>query len=251
MKIAPVKVGGNRKQLLILGGLAVVLIVVWIVNNTDSTPKAATAPTATTGTPVPLRPVGNTPALPQRGMPQPPMPQRRSATANRGGVGRTVEDFHPTLKLKEGVDVTAIDPTIKLALLAKVKNVAMDGGTRSLFDFGAAPPPPAVAAIKPTTPLSGPPVPPKPVDPSTIPKPPPPPPTPIPFKYYGFATPARNGARQAFFIDGEEIFIRGENDERLIRNRYKIVRIGVNSAVVEDTTEKRQQTLPLEEEKNS
>lgn len=248
MKIAPVKVGGNRRQLMILGGLAVVLIAVWVINSTDSPPTAATAPNATTGTPVPLRPVGTTPALPQRGTPQPPMPQRRSATANRGS-GRVVEDFHPTLKLKEGTDLTAIDPTIKLALLAKVKNVEMDGGKRSLFDFGAAPPPPNVAAINPPKPLSGPTYTPPPPPPGPKVTPPPPPPTPIPFKYYGYATPARSGPRKAFFIEGEDIHIAGEND--MIKNRYKIVRIGVNSAVVEDTTSKHQQTLPLEEEKSS
>jgi hypothetical protein len=75
-----------------------------------------------------------------------------------------------------------------------------------------------------------------------------PPPTPIPFKFYGYAAPPRSGPRRAFFIDGEEIFIVGENE--MIRNRYKIIRIGVNSAVVEDTKDKHQQTLPLEEEKN-
>ena len=77
-----------------------------------------------------------------------------------------------------------------------------------------------------------------------------PPTTPIPFKYYGFAAVSRGGSRAAFFIDGEEIFIRGENDD-LIRNRYKIIRIGVNSAVVEDTTDKHQETLRLVEEQNS
>ena len=48
---------------------------------------------------------------------------------------------------------------------------------------------------------------------------------------------------------GDEIFVAGEND--MIRNRYKIIRIGVNSAVVEDTTNKNQQTLPLVEELGS
>jgi hypothetical protein len=151
--------------------------------------------------------------------------------------------------LKEGTDLTAIDPTIKHALLAKVKNVAMEGGTRSLFDFGAAPPPPIdVAAIKPTK-LVGPMPLPKPVEAAKVIPPPPPPPPPIPFKYYGYATPPRSGPRKAFFIEGEDIHIAGEND--MIKNRYKIVRIGVNSAVVEDTTNKHQQTLPLEEEKNN
>ena len=53
-------------------------------------------------------------------------------------------------------------------------------------------------------------------------------------------------AKRAFFLDGEDIVVAGEND--VIRNRFKIIRIGVNSAVVEDTTNKIQQTLPLVEE---
>ncbi len=38
------------------------------------------------------------------------------------------------------------------------------------------------------------------------------------------------------------------SEGQTIRNRYRIVRIGVNSAVVEDTQYKSQQTLPLAEE---
>ncbi len=246
MKVAPVKLGGNRKQILWLSGLSVLLVLVWIYNNYDST--STPTPAASTGTSA--RPAANQPALPQRGMPQPPMPQHRTPAASRGSSGRMMEDFHPTLKLKEGVDVTTIDPTIKKALLARVKNVEFEGGTRSLFDFGAAPPPPeAPKPIHPVTQLYGPPLPPKPVDPTKIPPPPKPPVTPIPFKYYGYATPPRSGPRKAFFIEGEEIHIAGEND--VIKNRYKIIRIGVNSAVVEDMTDKHQQTLPLEEEKNA
>jgi hypothetical protein len=49
-------------------------------------------------------------------------------------------------------------------------------------------------------------------------------------------------------LDGEDIIIAGEGD--MVKKRYKIVRIGVNSAVVEDTQFKsnNQQTLPLEAE---
>ena len=53
-----------------------------------------------------------------------------------------MEDFRPSLKLKEGTDVSKIDPTLRLELLAKLKNAEMKGGTRSVFAFGAAPPPP-------------------------------------------------------------------------------------------------------------
>jgi hypothetical protein len=56
----------------------------------------------------------------------------------------------------------------------------------------------------------------------------------------------RSTVRRAFFLDGEEIVQAGENDT--IRNRYKILRIGVNSAVVEDIVAKNQQTLQLADE---
>ena len=62
-------------------------------------------------------------------------------------------------------------------------------------------------------------------------------------KFYGYANRAAGPARQAFFLDGDDIQIKGEND--VIRGRYKIVRIGINSAVVEDLQTHDQQTLPL------
>ena len=71
---------------------------------------------------------------------------------------------------------------------------------------------------------------------------------PIPLKFYGFVNKTKVGDKRAFFLDGEDIVIAGEGD--LIKKRYKIVRIGVNSAVVEDTEfhSNNQQTLPLEAE---
>jgi hypothetical protein len=69
-------------------------------------------------------------------------------------------------------------------------------------------------------------------------------------KFYGYSGTARTaGVRSAFFLDGEDIVIARENE--MIRNRYKILRIGVNSALVEDTVSKNQQTLPLIEELGS
>ncbi len=73
---------------------------------------------------------------------------------------------------------------------------------------------------------------------------------PIPLKYYGYVSDSRNvapgAAKRAFFLDGEDIMVAGENE--VIHNRFKVIRIGVNSAVVEDTSNKNQQTLPLVEE---
>jgi hypothetical protein len=47
-------------------------------------------------------------------------------------------------------------------------------------------------------------------------------------------------------MEGEDIFVAHEGE--LVKKRYKVVRIGVNSAIIEDTQFGSQQTLPLEEQ---
>ena len=91
-----------------------------------------------------------------------------------------------------------------------------------------------------------------PVAPPPPPAPPPDPKAPpIPLKFYGFVNQSKGGGdKRAFFLDGEDIVIATEGD--MIKKRYKIIRIGINSATVEDTQFKsnNQQTLPLEAEMN-
>jgi len=247
MNLVPRKLGAeNKKKIMWLGGLVAVLIGVLIWNSASSsssspgpvatTPKAAATPgalghrTAVTTTPVTSSQV---------------VPGQRPM---RGQPGRS-DDFHPTLKLADNTDVSKIDPTLKLELLARLKKVEMEGGARSLFDFGQPPPPPAPKVDPlhpgPMTTISangkGPDKPGEPPKPAG-----PPPPPPIPLKFYGYSSTAKNGSRRAFFLNGDDIFVAGENDT--IQNRYKVIRIGVNSAVVEDTANKHQQTLPLVEE---
>jgi hypothetical protein len=143
-------------------------------------------------------------------------------------------------------DPTTLDPTLRLDVLAKLKQVTFSGGDRSLFDFGQAPPPKPVpapkilptAAVKPAD--NGAPKPPDATPPKEV-KPPPPP---IPLKFYGFVS-GTGSPRRAFFLQGEEIYVAGEGE--IVQKRYKIVRIGLNSAVVEDTEHQHQQTLPLEQ----
>ena len=233
MKLLPANIGAQTKQLAILGGLIVLLVVVYVINRTPSAPEAAVMPRSEApAAPNPLGP---------RSVPQVPMPPQRTSAR---GAARPVEDFRPSLKLKEGADVSRIDPTLRLDLLAKLRNVPMEGGSRSLFEFSQPPvPPPPKVTITPAPVVKEIP---KPAVPDPDAKPAPPPPPPIPLKFYGYANAPRSGPKRAFFLDGDDIFVAGEND--LIRNRYKIIRIGVNSAVVEDTTNKHQQTLPLVEE---
>jgi hypothetical protein len=235
MNLIPDKMGGSRKQVMWLVGLTVVLAVVYFSQREPSSPSAA----------APAKPL---PSIARQG----PVVPDSSGPKLAQRSGRKADDFRPTLKLPEGIDLTKIDPTLRIDLLAKLQKVPLEGGSRSVFDWGQAPvpPPPLVAAIKPEE-LR------KQQDKAredairneeqkkTI-KPPVPP---IPLKFYGYANRLSGPARQAFFLDGEDIHINGEND--VIRGRYKIIRIGINSATVEDLQNHDEQTLPLVAEQNT
>lgn len=245
MSLIPSQLGAEPKKLAILGGLAVVLVIVYLMNRTPDVPQQAASITpAAARPPVPLESLGARARSVQSAAGLTPQ-GADTGTARRGQTA--IQDFKPTLKLPDGVDVSRIDPALKLNLLAQLQNLPLEGGERSLFEFGAPPKPktpiPTVAKVIPITPppSSTPPIPatpPKPVVPA------------IPLKYYGYVSDSRavapGAAKRAFFLDGEDIVVAGEND--LIHNRFKIIRIGVNSAVVEDTANKNQQTLPLIEE---
>jgi hypothetical protein len=161
---------------------------------------------------------------------------------------RTSSEWRPrmgTQRPEDRIDPTKIDPTLRLDLLAKVQTVALEGGSRNLFQFGVAPPPPTPAgpikspskiAINNSQPV---------VLPPSGPPPPPPPPA-IPLKYYGYSNARGETRKKAFFLDGDDIIVTWEGDT--IKSRYKVVHVGVNSVDVEDTQFKNKQTLPLVEE---
>jgi hypothetical protein len=164
----------------------------------------------------------------------------------RRRASRTGEEFRPSLKPKspeERVDPMTIDPTLRLDLLAKVQAVELQGGNRNLFQFSTAPPPPLPK--EPVVPVK---------TPQQVAKeqaqkaaeagpPKPPPPPPITLKYYGYSSLRGDSRKRAFFLDGDDILVAGEGE--LVKKRYKVVRIGVNSVVMEDTQFKHEQTLPL------
>jgi hypothetical protein len=233
MNLVPTSLGADRKRLVVLGGLVVLLIAAYFMNRTPN--SGTPQPQAASNLPNDPAALKRLPSTSATLMP----PQRQSARRSETAI----EDFKPSFKLPEGADVSRIDPTLKLDLMAKLRDLPFEGGERSLFDFGAPPkpktPPPPVQPIKPVTPTTAE----TPAAPVAPVKPPPPP---IPLKFYGYVNPSRGGLRQAFFLDGDDIFIAGENE--MIRNRFKVIRIGVNSAVIEDTANKNQQTLPLIEE---
>lgn len=172
-------------------------------------------------------------------------PARPGGPRALAGRGRT-DEFHPILHSKrpeDRIDTSKIDPTLHLDILAKLQSVVFASGGRNPFKFG--PPPGKPEPLKgpePTIPLA-------PVAEVKVPPPPPPaapPPPPITLKYYGFSSPPGAGTKTAFFLDGEDILVAKEGET--VKRRYRVVRIGVNSVVMEDTDSKRQQTIPLTEE---
>jgi hypothetical protein len=234
MNVIPSKVGADPKKIGVLVGLVVVAGYFYFSNSNSgggsgSAPVVSRAPLPSSAT-----------IAPGSG--------GRSTFRNVQQSASSTREFRPSLKPKN-IDTANIDPTLRLDLLAKIKTVGVEGGTRSLFEIGTEPAaeiqgkePEKIAIAR----MKVGPEPPKPGEPPPEPKAPP-----IPLKFYGFVNKTKVGDKRAFFLDGEDIVIAGEGD--MIKKRYKIVRIGVNSAVVEDTEFKgsnNQQTLPLEAELN-
>lgn len=235
----------------VLGGLGLLAAVLVYVNvlAPSGAPPASPRPAAAS---VPEETPANVPAAhpaPARpaSVPSPRVAARaaRPAERNRG------EEFHPVLHSKnpdEQIDPNTVDPRIRLDLLAKLQRVAPAGNGRNLFQLGPAPPPRPIGPepiIKIPKRLPGPPE----IQQAVVTPTGPPQPAPLPpitFKYYGLTTVRPNGKRTAFFLNGEEILIRGVGD--VVSGSYKLVSIGLTSAVVEDTPSKRQQTVPLAEE---
>ncbi len=236
-----ITLGADPKKTAILAGLS--LIAAYLLYNNFKGDSPAPAVTA--------------PARPATAPAAAPAAQSKAPNVRRvvRPEERASQEFRPSLKPRrpeERVDPATIDPTLRLDLLARLQEVKLEGGQRSLFEFSqprppktpevkiplrpGAPgaPPPGAGALA-ASPNPGPAAPVK------------PPPPPITFKFYGYISPAKGGGKRACCLDGEAIFVAGEGD--LIKKRYKVVRIGVNSAVIEDTQYQHQQTLALEEQR--
>lgn len=254
MKLAPTGVGAEPKKLALLFGILILGVVVYWFQNRSGTPVSANVAPPPPIETQPLKPLSQKQVTTEQ---QAEVASRREDSSNpdpdsiirRGplGGGTGNDTFIPSMKHKDDLDISKIDPRIRLDLLAKVRAVPLEGGSSSLFDFSKPPEPPA-PKMSPITPQPVP-VPPPPKPASTVSKgpPPPPPPPPIPFKYYGYAGTAEDGQLQGLFMEGDaitgSIYPKREGD--IIKDRYKIVHIGLKSAIVEDTVTHNQQTLRL------
>ena len=179
-------------------------------------------------------------------------------------VGMTQREMNPRIRttqkrsfsrvgfdsVKESFDPMTNDPTLRTELLEKVRAVTFEGVQRDLFRFSQRKKLKVVlptneeikkaqsrlnietkhkksltsrelAKGKPNTPQ-------------------------IRWKYYGFANSSKDTRKRAFLIgDDDQIFIATEGD--ILQKRYLVVRVGVNSIVIEDLEFNDQQSLPLEQ----
>lgn len=129
---------------------------------------------------------------------------------------------------------TALPRPLKLASLEPVDG--KPSADRNPFRFGEPPPPPpppprpVVAALPPPPPVvQGPP-------------PPPPGPPPIQLKFVGVLQ-MPNGTKVASLSDGRVMLLGREGD--VVDGRYRIVKIGIESIVLEYVDGKGRQTIPL------
>lgn len=182
---------------------------------------------------------------------QPPRPQP-SVTRDRRRAGVSSQEWVPKIggrRPEDQIDPASVDPTLRVDLLSRLAGVTIQGGQRSLFDFSSAPPakqlPPDVK-VNPKDPKKPEDAKPPELATSTeVPKPPEstPPPPPIPLKFYGFVH--GSDGKRAFFLNGEDILMASEGET--LQSRFKVVRIGLNTAVVEDVQHSNRQTIRLED----
>jgi hypothetical protein len=218
------KLGAEPRKLAILGLVVAVGAAVFFYNSGGESGGGSTASSA-------VRP--SNPDTPAVARAKQAITRRRGKSSSERNTLRMQE---VTLEAQRGT----IDPTLRLDLLERLKQVQSSESSRSLFELGAAAPPPGSASEKPVT-----------IVPGSLPETPaapvntgPPPPPPIPLGYYGFTAPATSaGPRRGFFLDNENILIAGEGE--IVKEHYRIVSLQAKAAVVEDTVTKNQQTSPM------
>ncbi len=150
------------------------------------------------------------PSTPHQAIPRPPAPEART-------------------------DQAIPNPKLRIDLLAALQGQEGVRAMRNLFQFAAAE---VKETVKQTSPEWK-------ITPNTVTTPPDmQQPIPIPFQFYGYTSSIiKHRPKRAFFLEGDTIYIAAESE--LIKNRYRVIHVGGNAAVIEDITNKIQQALPL------
>jgi hypothetical protein len=237
------KIGAENKKSVYALAVLGVFAAYMVYSNFFSGPPYAPS------TPAPVRPSADTSEPPPAATPE----KGAGPDISRAGSHSKTAEFHPALRPKKKEDRIAnienVDPTIRFDLLDTAMHVPPAGGDRDLFQISKTAPV-KLALAGPTEPIVHPfrPYGPNPPGPPPGPPPPPPtpPPTPVPFRYFGYSAVHPDGKRTAYFLDGEEILAADEG--AVLKGRWRIVQIGLDKVLVEDTREKRRQPVNIEPE---
>ena len=122
------------------------------------------------------------------------------------------------------------DPSLRMDLLDRIHKQEYTGTHRNIFS--AEPPLPPVSELKRKA------LPPVPV------VPPPPPPLEVPATFFGYLTSPKTGRRQAFFTNGDDVFVVDEGG--MLLNRFRLLKVGNNSVDLQEISSGRRATLTLE-----
>ena len=221
MSAAPAK---DKKQIVVVSifGVLLLVFVVYAYNSFSSGPPnpAATAPVVTA-------PVTRSSESRE---------ETESTTISAGNARAGQSGAAPGVAAKRMASTSSsLDPTLDESAMLRTESLVYSGTGRNIFSSISAPPmviPTNVPKARPGVVL--PVMPPMPVGP--------PPPPPINLKYFGTAV-RINGRRQAFLLQGEDVYLASEGD--IVARKYRIASIGTNNIQVEDLVFKDTQTLPL------
>jgi hypothetical protein len=198
------KVGAEeKKKVYIAAGLGVLVLGLAIYNLKDSFGGSSPAPA---------------PAVAQ----VPARPANSSSPSSRS---------HEAIKVA-GAAVN-LDPTLHPELMAQAESLEYTGNGRNIFSLTSVP----IEIPKPVkTPRN--------TEQASMPTgpPPPAPPPPIDLKFFGYSF-RQSGARRAFLLKGDDVFIASEGE--VVDHRYKVVKIAPTSIQVEDIPYANTQSLPL------
>jgi hypothetical protein len=155
-----------------------------------------------------------------------PAPQ---STATR--TNRSTANEHAAAKIP-GIGAS-LDPTLHPELMAQAESLEYSGRGRNIFSQFSAPA--QIEQVKaPTRPSQM-------QQQQQIAQGPPPPP-PIDLKFFGYEA-DKAGARKAFLLHGDDVFIASEGD--VVDHRYRVLKIAPFNVQVEDIPYRNAQGLPL------
>ena len=174
------------------------------------------------------------PASPEPAAPAPAASENNSAPPANPASAATARTV--------GTTSSALDPTLHMDAMLVTESLEYSGSGRNIFSASSAPvvtiPNPITAA----RPNGGQEAAVVPCPPNCPPPPPPPPPPPIDLKFFGTENSA-NGARQAFLLHDNSVFLASAGD--VVLRRYRVISIEEKSIRVEDMQFQNTQTLPL------